>query len=151
MSDWNKRFLELAKHVSSWSKDSTKVGAVIVDPDTKNIVGLGYNGFPRGVEDSKERYENREIKYRFVCHAEVNAILNSNKIPRGCDIYIYPTMMEPNCCPDCAKYIVQAGIKNVYGYKGKDMPDRWKELSEYSLTILCESGVQYHAIEENNE
>ena len=55
MTDWNKRFLDLAGHVAGWSKDpSTKVGAVIVNDD-KQVLGLGYNGFPRGVHDCEER------------------------------------------------------------------------------------------------
>lgn len=146
---WNRRFLDMAAFVAQWSKDpSTKVGAVIVDPETKNIVGLGYNGFPRGVKDSEERYSDREQKYKYVCHAELNAILNSNKTVRGCDIYIYPTLMEPNCCPECAKAISQSGIKRVFGYKVENLSDRWEELSKFSKTILEESDIEYHSIKE---
>ena len=116
MANWDERFLELAKHVASWSKDKTKVGAVIVDPTTKQVVGLGYNGFPRGVEDSEERLSDRAVKYNFICHAELNAILNSNKSVRDCDIYVYPTFMEPACCPECSKAITQSGIKRVLYY-----------------------------------
>ncbi len=68
MADWNKRFLDLAEHVASWSKDpSTKVGAVVVD-EKKRVVSLGYNGFPRGVLDIDSRYNDRDTKHLFVAH-----------------------------------------------------------------------------------
>lgn len=108
---WNNRFLELAKHVSSWSKDpTTKVGAVIVDPATNKVLGIGYNGFPRGVIDSEERYNNRDKKIKYVVHAEINAILNTSQSLDDCEIYIWPLFS----CNDCAKAIIQSGIKYVY-------------------------------------
>ena len=68
-SKWDTRFLSLAEHISSWSKDpSTKVGAAIIGP-YRDIISLGYNGFPRGVEDTPERLENRELKYKMIVHA----------------------------------------------------------------------------------
>ena len=138
---WNKRFLELAKHISSWSKDKTKVGAVIVDPETKQVIGMGYNGFPRGVDDTEERINDRETKLHFICHAELNAILNSNRSVRGCEIYVYPTLMVPNSCPECSKAIVQSGIKKVLGYKRKTIEKRWADLEKFSSDILYEGGV----------
>ena len=78
MDNWDKRFLDLAEHVAGWSKDpSTQVGCVIVN-DKRVVVGLGYNGFPRGVEDTPERLNDRPTKYLMVQHAEVNAILNGS-------------------------------------------------------------------------
>lgn len=107
MTDWNKRFLDLAEHVAGWSKDpSTKVGAVIVNDD-KQVLGLGYNGFPRGVHDCGERYNNRDMKLLFVAHAERNALDNASDV-RGATLYstLFP-------CTDCAKGIIQRGIKTV--------------------------------------
>lgn len=105
---WTNRFLELAFHVSGWSKDpSTKVGAVIVN-DENRIVSLGYNGFPRGVDDCETRYNNRDVKYKYVCHAERNAIDNAYSDVSGCTIYV--TLMP---CNECAKSIIQRGIKKV--------------------------------------
>ena len=76
---WDDRFLVLAKLIGSWSKDpSTQVGAVIVD-NKNRIVSVGYNGFPRGVEDSEKRLCNRQEKYDIIVHAEVNAIAFANK------------------------------------------------------------------------
>src|SRR5271166_4784420 len=70
---WDRRYLELAKQVSTWSKDpSSQIGVVLVNWE-KHKEFIGYNGFPRGVGDSIERYNNREFKYKLVVHAEVNA------------------------------------------------------------------------------
>lgn len=105
---WDKWFLQLAGHVATASKDpSTKVGAIIVD-EKRRIIGTGYNGFPRGIEDTVERYENRAVKYEMVVHAEINAVLNAVKQVRGCTLYstFFP-------CPRCAATIIQAGILRV--------------------------------------
>lgn len=146
---WHNRFLELAKHVSSWSKDTTKVGAVVVEPNTKKVVGLGYNGFPRFVNDDPARYSDRDTKLKFVCHAELNAILNANGPVSGCDIYVYPTMMNPAACPECAKAIVQSGIKTLYYYKNVNTNPKWVELEKFSKAILSEGRV--HCVEVKNE
>jgi dCMP deaminase len=80
---WDGRFLDLAVFVGDWSKDpSTKVGAVLVRPD-RTIAGLGFNGFPRGVLDHPERYDDRPTKYEMVVHAEMNALLSSRESLEG--------------------------------------------------------------------
>src|SRR3989344_2191240 len=80
---WDRRFLALAEHVAQWSKDpSTKTGAVIVDPNNR-VVSLGYNGFPRGVNDLPERLSNRELKYKIIVHCERNALLFARESVRG--------------------------------------------------------------------
>jgi len=107
MTDWNQRFMELAQHVAGWSKDpSTKVGAVIVNND-KQVLGLGYNGFPRGVHDCTERYRNREVKLLFVAHAERNALDNAPSVEGAT---LYSTLFP---CTECAKGIIQRGIRTV--------------------------------------
>ena len=89
-TDWNKWFLGLAEYVSTASKDpSTKVGAVIVD-DERRVVSLGYNGLPRGVDDTEERLNNRDLKYRIIVHAERNSLLFARGSVKGCTIYTYP-------------------------------------------------------------
>ena len=108
MTDWNQRFIDLAHHVAGWSKDpSTKVGAVIVN-DKKQVISMGYNGFPRGVHDCKERYNDRATKRQFVAHAERNALDNAYVDVDGATLYstLYP-------CSECAKGIIQRGIKRV--------------------------------------
>ncbi|MBN1325210.1 MAG: dCMP deaminase family protein [Alphaproteobacteria bacterium] len=143
---WNLRFLELARHISTWSKDdSTKVGCVIIGPD-KEIRSTGYNGLPRGVDDSNPERIERPIKYSFFEHAERNAIYNATLCGtslRNCSLYV--TVMP---CADCARAIIQSGIKEVFFC----IPDQgsekaklagWRESIKYSLEMFDESGVKY--------
>ncbi|MFM8818110.1 MAG: hypothetical protein ACKOHI_09640, partial [Phycisphaerales bacterium] len=86
---WDRRFLELASSIATWSKDPSRgVGAVIVSP-ARQVVATGFNGLPRGVEDRPERLE-RPVKYDLVCHAELNAIIQGARngvSPVGATIY----------------------------------------------------------------
>ena len=108
MTDWNRRFMDLAKHVAGWSKDPrTKVGAVLVKG--KRDVVFGYNGFPAGVRDLTARYDDREFKHKVVLHAELNAILNARRDLTGYRIYVWP--LPP--CTQCASAIIQSGITEV--------------------------------------
>lgn len=133
---WDRRFIELAKLVSSWSKDpSSKVGAVVVD-DKNRIVSVGFNGFPMGVKDTEERLNKRELKYDLIVHAETNAILCSPKSVSGCRIYIYPYLP----CSRCAGAIIQSGIKEVV-VEDLPIPERWVENFNLAKTILGEAGV----------
>ena len=135
MTDWDERFLNLADHVSQWSKDPrTKVGAVIVD-QKKRVISLGYNGFPRGVEDTPERYDDRPTKHLFVAHAERNALDNSPMSVEGCTLYV-PLMP----CSECAKSIIQRGITRVVSY----VPDREGVNFNWDITetMFAEAGVE---------
>ena len=77
LDKWDERYLSLAAEVATWSKDpSTQVGAVTVG-SKKEVLSQGFNGFPRGIHDTDERYNDRETKYKFVVHAEMNAIYNA--------------------------------------------------------------------------
>ena len=135
---WDLRFLELAKHVASWSLDpSTKVGAVVVD-EFLTVKGMGYNGFPRGVQDTPERYQDRQTKYQFVVHAEVNALINANSSVRGCTLYVWPTLMIPPACPECCKSIIQHGINRIVCYN-TPTTGRWQDMAEISQTMLTEA------------
>ena len=79
-SKWDLRFIDLARHISEWSKDpSTKVGCVIVGED-REIRSTGFNGFPRGIDDTSERLGDRNQKYPMICHAEENAIMHAARI-----------------------------------------------------------------------
>jgi len=131
---WDQRFLELAKLVSTWSKDpSTKVGAVITDD--RRIISVGYNGFPEGVLDSSERYSNREIKYKYMVHAERNALLFANTSLKNTTLYTYPFMP----CSECAGMIIQSGIKRVVTLINTN--ERWKESFEITKNMFDEAGV----------
>lgn len=139
MSKWPQRFLDLAEHVAQWSQDpSTKVGAVIVD-SKKRVVSLGYNGFPRGVSDTVKRYEDRETKLLFVCHAERNAIDNAPNSVEGCTMYV-PLLP----CNECAKSIIQSGIQKVVTYK----PTREDRFNwDITRQMFKEAGVNLYEIE----
>ena len=137
MDKWQKRFFDLARLVATWSKDpSSQVGAVIVD-DKKRIVSVGFNGLPIGVEDTKERLENREIKYELIVHAEANAILTAPKSVSGCTIYVYPYLP----CSRCAGAIIQSGIKRVI-VEDRPIPERWQANFDLAKKILTEAGVE---------
>lgn len=110
---WDEYFMGVALLAAERSKDpSTQVGACIVSIDNK-VVSTGYNGAPRGYDDDKcmcwEREGNfLDTKYAYVCHAELNAILNSPRSVNGCKIYV---ALFP--CNECAKAIIQSGIKEI--------------------------------------
>lgn len=130
---WDLRFLEMAKLVSAWSKDpSTQTGAVIVDED-RRVVSVGYNGFARGVEDTPERWNNRDIKYQMVVHCERNAMLFARQDMRGCTLYTWPFMS----CSVCAGMVVQAGITRVVA-PFSDNP-RWVDSFKLSHAQFAEA------------
>lgn len=132
---WDQRFLELAKLVSTWSKDpSTKVGAVIADD--RRIISVGYNGFPEGVFDTPERYNNRDLKYKYMVHAERNALLFANTSVKGMTLYTYPFMP----CSECAGMVIQAGIKRVVTLINTN--ERWQESFKITINMFDEAGVK---------
>ncbi|NCC22834.1 MAG: dCMP deaminase family protein [Alphaproteobacteria bacterium] len=133
---WDKRFLDLARLVASWSKDpSTRVGAVIADQKNR-IVSLGFNGFARGVEDLPERLGDREVKYKIVLHAEENALLFANRDVEGCTIYTWPLMP----CASCMSRIIQKGIRRVVSVENEN--PRWQEHFRLSRELAGEAGVE---------
>lgn len=132
---WHKRFMELSNLISTWSKDpSTQVGSVIVDAD-RRIVGTGYNGFPRGVLDNPERYEEKSIKYKMVVHAEANAIMNAVKSVRDCMLFA-----TKSPCSECVKLIIQMGIWKVVSPRPA-IDGVWAEDSMYAMQMMKEAGV----------
>lgn len=148
INKWDCRFLDLAQHISTWSKDpSTQVGAVVVAPD-KQVVGIGYNGFARGVEDFQDRYNNRELKYKFVVHAEVNALLMAGAKAKGASLYVFPSFAIPNICHDCCKFAIQCGIKEVVGYRPiyNERLQRWNDSIEISKMMLDETNTIYREV-----
>ena len=109
---WDECFMRIAHTIAERSKDpSTQAGAVLVNPNNV-VVGMGYNGWPRGIEvedlpwEREGEFEN--TKYAYVCHAEENAIYNANNVTKDCKMYctLFP-------CNECAKTIIQNGVKEV--------------------------------------
>lgn len=108
---WDMRFLRLCEEIASWSKDpSTQVGSVIVRPD-RTIATMGYNGFPRGFSDNPGLYEDRDKKYKYVVHAEANAIVSAREPLHNYTLYC--SLMP---CQDCTKLAIQAGIRRFVAY-----------------------------------
>lgn len=147
---WDIRFLELAKHVAQWSKDpSTKVGAVLISTDGREFIG--YNGFPKGVLDSEERLNNREVKYKLVVHAEVNAILKAGDKAKGSTLYVWPSFSLPPICNECCKVAIQAGVKEIVGYipdEDDERVKRWKDSISISEEMCNEAGIKFRGIPE---
>lgn len=139
VSKWDRRFIELAMHVAGWSRDpSTRVGACIVD-QSRRVVSVGFNGFARGCNDAPELYDDREIKYSRVVHAEVNSILFAGRDLTGCTLYTTP--FSP--CSRCAGIVIQAGIKRVVAPAiPADKAERWAKDMAMSAQQFVESDVQ---------
>jgi dCMP deaminase len=135
LDKWPRRYLEMARHVSDWSKDpSTKVGAVLVSPDGGTITP-GYNGFPRRVIDDPARLHDRETKLAMTLHAEENAILNLPVRPEGYTLYVWP--MPP--CSHCAAMVIQSGIIKVVA---PEPGDRWAQSCRLGRMMMWEAGLE---------
>jgi len=145
---WNDYFMGIALLSAERSKDpNTQLGACIVDPDRK-IIGIGYNGFPIGCSDDVLPWAREgsplDTKYLYVCHAELNAILNSReKNLKNCILYVglFP-------CNECAKIIIQSGIKEVVY-----ISDKYAHLDAYkaSRKMLDLAGVKLTQFESNKK
>jgi dCMP deaminase len=141
---WDEYFMGIAQLSALRSKDpSTQVGACIVDSAHK-VVSIGYNGMPRGVDDDTIPWghgEGLESKYLYVCHAEFNAILNTRDgaALNGCTLYV--TLFP---CNECAKAIIQVGIKEVV-YLSDDHSEGI--IFQASRKLLSLAGVKVRAYE----
>lgn len=139
MTNWNTRFFSIAKTVANWSKDpSKKIGAVIVDQQNR-IVSTGFNGIPRGVLETDERLNNKEIKRSITIHAEENAILFAKRDLTNCRLFIYG--LPP--CAHCCAMIIQSGISEVNYMVPKEyeISDFWSDNIKLGHNILKERGL----------
>jgi dCMP deaminase len=144
---WDRRWMEVAELFGTWSKDpSTRVGCVVVGT-ANQVLSQGFNGFPRGADDSLVRYQDRDLKYKWIEHAERNAIYNAARTGTslvGSTLYVpwFP-------CTDCARAIVQSGIAVAVSYNpsgyGAGFMERWAKDIKISCDILTESdvGIRY--------
>ena len=135
---WEKRFLEMAQLVATWSKDpSTKVGAVIVRPDF-TVASVGYNGFPRGMEDHSDLYADRDVKLSRIVHAEMNAILHAREPLQGYTLYTSPVLT----CDRCAVHVIQSGIVRVVSpVPPEGLSERWGEMFKKAREYYLEGKV----------
>ena len=142
---WHVRYLDLAKHIGSWSKDTTKIGAVVIDREYGQVMSQGYNGFARGVEDLPVRMQDRDVKLKYVIHAEMNCIYNASLTGMSLrDCMLYVDGLPP--CSECAKGIIQAGISSVYMRFPQNLEGRWKESYALSKELLSEANVHHEII-----
>lgn len=142
---WDDYFMAVAQLSALRSKDpNTQVGACIVNRK-KRIIGIGYNGFPTGCSDDQLPWEREgaflETKYPYVCHAEMNAITNSSNKPELEEATMYVSLFP---CNECAKLIVQVGIKEVVY-----LSDKYREtdIMVASRKILDMAGVAYRQLD----
>lgn len=136
---WDRRFLELAELVATWSKDpSTRAGAVIVTADRKGVF-IGYNGFPSPMPDVPKSYDDREEKYSRIIHCEMNALLSAGRQAEGATLYTYPLAS----CDRCFVHMAQAGIRRFVAPKlTGDLLVRWgaslEKTRKYALEMKLE-------------
>lgn len=142
VNKWDERFLALAEHIATWSKDpSTKTGAVLVRPD-RTIASVGFNGFAQGMRDDHELYADREVKYARVVHCEMNAVMFCrDPLPlRGFTLYT-----TGPCCERCSVHMIQAGIRRfVFREATAEQFIRWNVRA--TLQNLQEVGAEIVAL-----
>jgi dCMP deaminase len=138
---WDEYFMRVTYLTTDKSKDpSSKVGAILVADN--NVFSTGFNGFPRGIQDTHERLHDRETKYKYVCHAEANSIYNAARLGRptlGSTMY---TIGVP--CTECAKAIIQAGVKEVVVHADASVNfkhGKWAESCALTLSLFEEAGI----------
>ena len=144
---WDEYFMGVALLSAMRSKDpNTQVGACIVNED-KKVIGLGYNGLPKGCDDEIFPWDREgeflETKYPYVCHAELNAILNSTLSLKNCTIYV---ALFP--CHECSKAIIQSGIREIVYLSDKYTGT---ESNRASKRMLDSAGVTYRKLENVRE
>jgi dCMP deaminase len=136
----DRRFLVLAHHIGQWSKDrSAKTGCVIVGAD-RIVRSSGYNGIVRGAKDDLDERHARPEKYRWSEHAERNAIYNAARLGlslENCCLYVnwFP-------CADCARAVVQSGIKRLVGLVPDHNDSQWGTDFDFSKSLFAEVGVE---------
>ena len=136
---WDRKLMQLAFTIGRWSKDPTPVGCVIAGP-ANEIRSTGYNGLPRGVNDSVAQRLERPAKYLWIEHAERNAIYNAARacIPiQGCRIFVpwYP-------CVDCARAILQCGLIELIAIEPDWQDKRWGEHFQIAQEMFKECGLR---------
>jgi dCMP deaminase len=142
-NSWKTKYLNLAQHFSTWSKDpSSKIGAVTVADDGR-VLTQGYNGFPRGIADTPKRLNDRPTKYGLVVHAEMNCIYNAADMGislRNSSLFVYGLPV----CDHCSLGIIQAGIKNVYMRPNYEkLTPTWLASFHNTANNFAEAGVHW--------
>jgi dCMP deaminase len=145
---WDKRFLQIALLICNWSKDtSTKVGCVITTAEGE-IISTGYNGMCRNIDDKNEFRNQRPQKYMWFEHAERNAIFNAAKRGiklDGCTLYVTSIPVKFSVCADCARAVIQSGIKKVVQISFDEIiAEKWVESGQVTADMFKEAGVDFY-------
>lgn len=137
---WYKRYLEVAKTYAGFSKDpSTTTGAVVVDSG-RRIVCAAFNGIPQKLKDTDERLNNRELKLKYILHAEESALIMSKSDLINCTIFVHP--LPP--CMRCALLIIQSGITKVVAPKlSGGLLERWGDSVNVSRELFKEANIEF--------
>lgn len=140
MNKWDIRYMQLAKMVSTWSKDPRKkVGAIVTEDGY--VYGMGFNGFPRGITDAPHRLDNKELKNLLMIHAEENALHLAKG--HGDTVYVYPCLP----CSHCLGILLTRGIKRIVTLPARPSETAWRQ--DLVLELAQEAGVEVTFIEED--
>lgn len=149
---WCRYFFEIAIRSSEMSKDpSTKVGCVYVNPATRHVVAMGFNGLPRAVIDDVERYLDRDVKYEIIVHAEANGIAHAANY--GISLAGSISFSTFPVCARCASLMIQAGVYEVYwltvppDYK---TAPKWVASNELAKMMFKEANIAIHEIDRSS-
>lgn len=138
---WEDFFINQTLLVALRSPDpSTKCGAIIVSPDNR-VIASGYNGLPRGMFHDID-WTDKKLKLSLIAHAELNALLNCKESVEGCTMYV-----NWHPCNECAKAIIQSGIKKVCYLKSLSSYGSWQDSFDTSANMLRACGVELVAVE----
>ena len=145
--NWDERYIELAAHVASWSKDpDAKVGCVIVSPTFGRALTFSFNGFPAIVTDCVKilHHEDKNKKLDRTIHAEQNALLYAGRDAKDCHAYI----VGKPVCNTCAIMLIQAGIRRVVAAPPlAEGGGKWDERGRMALTMFKDAGVGFVPID----
>lgn len=142
MDRWDKNFLRLAYHISHWSKDATKIGCVAIGNGSQ-VLAQGYNGFPRNIAETVERFHDKTTKYEYTVHAEMNMICNAtlNGVTLKNSV-VYIAGLPP--CIECTKCLIQVGVQCiVIGAHMCNLHEPWKTQWEKSKEMLAEASIPF--------
>ncbi len=135
------KYLRLARHQAElFSKDpSTKVGCIMLAPGSLQVLSLGYNGMPRGIDERRPERWERPIKYRYVEHAERNCIYNACRHGTPLEGAVAVVTLFP--CVDCARALIQSGVRQLVSVQPDPDCARWGDDHRFALDLLTEAGM----------
>jgi dCMP deaminase len=139
---WDKRFIKLAKLVSTWSKDKAKVGAVVV-VEGDGAIALGFNGFPVGIKDDN-RLRDKKRKNKMIIHAEENALRIAGNRAREATLYVFGRAI----CGGCARMIIQARVSRIVSMDPEcERSETWRGSGKDAKKMFEEAGIQLTCFE----